>query len=106
GGEDDAVALAALAEPLAEDGLRLAAGVARHPARVHVSGVDEVHAGVDPGVEQAERHRLVDRPAKDVAAEADARYLESRAAERASVHRTIVAGLRSPCWRAGPCTRV
>ena len=49
-----------------------------HPARVDVGGVDEVEAGVDEGVEQRERGRLVGRPAEHVAAEAERRDRECR----------------------------
>jgi hypothetical protein len=66
---------------------RFAAGVARHPARIDVGGVDEIHAGVDPGIEQAEGQRLVDGPAEHVAAEAERRDLEIRAAEARAARR-------------------
>jgi len=95
GRDEHLVALAALRKPFADDRLRLAAHVPGHPARVHVGGVDEVHAGVDPGVEEAKRHLLVDGPAEDVAAEADRRDIEAGTAERAQLDRGLFHGVAS-----------
>lgn len=54
-GQDlDVVALAARLQPLADDRLAFAAGVARNPARIGVGGVDGVKAGLDEGVQQGE----------------------------------------------------
>ena len=55
------IAVAARVEPLAEDPLGVAAGVARHPRRVAVGGVDEVAARGGVRVEHVER-RLRGRP--------------------------------------------
>ena len=78
--------LALALSQLADDRLRLAAGVARHPARVHVGGVDEVEAGVDERVEQRKRGGLVGGPAEHVAAEGERRDLEAGSAERTKAH--------------------
>ncbi len=69
GGEHDLVALAALGEPGADDGLGLTAFVAGHPARIHVRRVDGVEPGVDERVQDAVAHGLVRGPAEYVAAE-------------------------------------
>ena len=68
--------------PVADDRLGLAAAVARRPGRVGVGRVDEVAAGRGVGVEHGERLRLVDRPAEDVAAEAEREDRRVRVAER------------------------
>ena len=87
GGDQDLVALGRiLLQPGADDRLRLAALVARHPARIDVGGVDEGEAGIDEGVEQLVRGRLVGRPAEHVAAEGDGGEFEARFAELALFH--------------------
>jgi len=69
GDEHDPVAPRGRAlQPVADDGFRFAALVARHPARVDVRGIDGVETGIDEAVEQAKGGRLVDGPAEDVAA--------------------------------------
>ena len=70
-------------QPLADDRLGLAALVARDPARVDVGRVDQVEAGLDEGVEQLERGRLVGGPAEDVAAEGERPDLGAGLAEMA-----------------------
>ena len=77
GGQHHAVALAAFAQPFANDGLGLATRVARHPNGVHIGRVDEVETRVDPGVEQRKRGGFVHGPAKDVAAKSQWRYLQA-----------------------------
>src|SRR3954452_3664893 len=77
-------------EPVADDGFGFAALVARHPARVHVCGIDGVEAGVDEAVEQAKSGRLVDGPAEDVAAEDERRDAKAGAAEDSEVHPAII----------------
>ena len=79
--DDDPVAVAPRGHPAAEDRLRLAPRVARHPGGVDVGGVDEVAAGGRVGVEHREGLRLVDRPAEDVAAEAEREDVEVRGAD-------------------------
>src|SRR4051812_29585866 len=76
---------------MADDGLRLAARMARHPARVDVRGVDEVEAEVHEAVEDREGGFLVGGPAEDIAAEAERRGAEAGAAEGSFVHRSIIA---------------
>jgi len=61
----------AVREPRADERLRLPAGVAVDPGGVGVGGVDEVAARRHVGVEHREGLLAVDRPAEDVAAEAE-----------------------------------
>jgi hypothetical protein len=68
-GEHHIVAIAARFEPLADDPLRVATAVARHPRRIAVGGVDEVAAGGRVIVEDGEGCVAVGRPAEHVAAE-------------------------------------
>src|SRR5262249_33699737 len=95
GGEDGLVALAACFVPVAEDGLGLAALVARRPARVDVRCVDQVEARIDAGVEQAERGRLVGGPAENVAAEGQRPDLYPRVSELARCHVPSPPGARA-----------
>ncbi len=81
GGDEDVVPVAAGGEPVADDGLRLAAPVAVDPGGVHVGGVDEVAAGRHVGVQDGEGLLLVGRPAEDVAAEGEREDLEAGGAE-------------------------
>jgi hypothetical protein len=80
------MALAALLEPAPDHALALATDVPRHPARIHVGGVDQVEAVADEGIEHCERRSLVGRPAEHVAAEGERRDHEATAAERALLH--------------------
>ena len=82
GRDDDVVAVAARRQPLADDRLRLAAVVARHPRRVDVGGVDEVAAGRGVGVEHGEGVVAVGGPAEDVAAEAEGEDVEVGAGDQ------------------------
>src|SRR5215472_12690815 len=91
GGDQHLVTLAAALEPFADDGFRLAAHVARHPAGVTVRGVDGIEASVDESVEDVERCFLVDVPAEHISAEHEWDELQIRFAEAAVLHdRTIV----------------
>ena len=76
GGDHDVGAVAARLDPLADDGLGLAALVARDPRRVRVGRVEEVAAGGRVRVEHGEGLRLVGGPAEDVAAEGEREDLE------------------------------
>ncbi len=69
GGDDHLVALAALLQPFADDGFRFAAPVARRPAGINVGGIDKVELIVHQRIQQAERGRLIRRPAEHVATE-------------------------------------
>ena len=80
------LAIAAALEPVAEHGLRLAAFVARHPARVHVGGVDEIEPGADKLVQNGERSGLIRRPAKDISAQANGRDFEARPSQLTGLH--------------------
>jgi transposase len=77
---------AARVQPLADNGLGLAALVARGPARVHVGGIDAVEARADEGVEQLERGALVGCPAEYVTAEDQRRDLQSGFSEGTLLH--------------------
>ena len=101
GGDDHLRAVAAGLEPVADDGLALAAAVAGLPSRIDVGGVDAVEAGADKGVEQRERGLLVRRPAEHVAAEDERRDLQSASAELALLHEGHFQGGPSglACWR-------
>src|SRR5690606_5284400 len=82
-GDHDRVPVAPGGQPLADDRLGLAAGVARLAPEVGVRGVDEVPARGDVGVEDGEGRVAVGRPPEDVAAEAEPRDLE---VARADLH--------------------
>ena len=71
GGQEDVVAVAALAHPAPEQRLALAALALLDPERVVVGGVEEAPAGVVVAVEHGERRRLVDRGAEEHGAEAE-----------------------------------
>jgi hypothetical protein len=64
----------------------------RHPARIGIGGVDQVEPGVDEGIQQQKRSRLVDRPAEHVAAESEWRDLESGTPQLAFFHGRAFAG--------------
>ena len=103
GGDHDLGALAARFEPVADDGFRLAALVALDPARIGVGGVDGVEAGVDEGVEQGERGRLVDVPAEHIAAQHQRRDVEIGVAEAAfhgcyTAYRSEALNFSSAAW--------
>ena len=68
------------AEGLAEEGLALAAAVA-------LGRVEEVHAGIESGVDHGTRPRLVHAPSEVVAAEADDGNLERAERPRPHVRR-------------------
>ena len=68
-GDHHVVAGAACRHPAADDRLRFTAGMAGHPRRIHVRGVDEVATRRRVRVEHIERLLLVCGPAEDVAAE-------------------------------------
>ena len=88
--EDDLISLPGSLEPVADHGLRLAALVAGHPARIDIRRVDRVEAAVHEAVEELRAGRLIDRPAEDVGAENERRDLQARAAEGAQVHDGIM----------------
>ncbi|MBP2480371.1 hypothetical protein J3A72_000663 [Stenotrophomonas sp. PvP093] len=75
------VALAAAGKPLADQRLRFAAGIARHPGRIHIGGVDQVEAGVDEGIEQGEAGLLIGAPAEHVATEGERTYMQAGTAQ-------------------------
>ncbi|KAG1469333.1 hypothetical protein G6F57_012230 [Rhizopus arrhizus] len=81
GGDQHAVALAGTLEPFADQRFRFAAGIARHPRRVHVGGVDQVEAGVDEGIEQGEAGLLIGAPAEHVATEGERTYMQAGTAQ-------------------------
>ena len=72
-------------EPVPDDRLRFATGVARRPVRVRVGGVDRVEAVIDEGIEDGEGGRLIDRPAEDVGAEHERGDVEAGGAEGATL---------------------
>ncbi|CAM2149016.1 hypothetical protein PT2222_200147 [Paraburkholderia tropica] len=86
GGDHDLVALAAAREPFADDRLRLAALVARHPGGVDVGGIDEIQARVGERVENRERGGFVGGPAEHVAAEHERCDLQGGSADPALFH--------------------
>jgi hypothetical protein len=95
GGNDHVGSLAAPLQPVADDGLRFPAMMARRPFGIDVGGVDEIEARVDEAVEQPEAHLLVRRPAEHVAAEAERRDEQFRFSESALLHsRTSLLSLR------------
>ena len=93
------VALAALGEPVADDRFRLTALVAGYPGRIRIGGVDQVQAGIDERIEHGERGRLVDVPAKHVAAECERLDFDAGPAELALAHRMMFRW-KSPDLRA------
>ena len=111
--DHDVVAVAARGHPAADDRLRTRRRGCRDPGRVRVGGVDEVAAGGRVGVEHGERLRLVDRPAEDVAAEAEREDRELRravpivayqpAADLAARRSTARRRRRAPRPAAAPC---
>src|SRR3546814_13434898 len=72
----------ARAQPAADDGLGLAAAVARHPGGVRIGGIDGIEAVFDEGVEDVEAGGLVQGPAEDVAAQDQRGDLKAGAAKR------------------------
>jgi hypothetical protein len=56
------------------------------PARISVGGIDGVEAGIDEGVEQRERGRLIDVLAEHIAAQHQGCDGDVGAAESAEVH--------------------
>jgi hypothetical protein len=96
GGDHEPVTIAARLHPLADDGFRLAALMAGHPGGIHIRCVDEVQAGIGVGVEHLERRCLVGRPAEDIAAEAQGRNHQVRAAEPTLFHLHLLDPL--PIW--------
>src|SRR5262245_37314035 len=58
-----------LLEPAADQGFRFAALVAWNPPRVSLGGIHERKAGIDERIQKHVRHRLVDGPAEDTAAQ-------------------------------------
>ena len=75
-GNDDFIASATLLEPLADDSFRFPAVIARRESGISVSSVDEIKSGGDESIEQSEGCSLIHRPAEDVPAERQRRYLE------------------------------
>src|SRR3546814_9024214 len=78
----------ARAQPAADDGLGLAAAVARHPGGVRIGGIDGIEAVFDEGVEDVEAGGLVQGPAEDVAAQDQRGDLKAGAAKRRSEEHT------------------
>src|SRR3546814_3153096 len=72
----------ARAQPAADDGLGLAAAVARHPGGVRIGGIDGIEAVLDEGVEDVEAGGLVQGPAEDVAAQDQRGDIKAGAAKR------------------------
>ena len=75
-GDDDLVASATLLEPLADDRFRFTTMIARRESGINVSSVDEIKSGGDESIEQPEGRSLIHRPAEDVPAERQRRYLQ------------------------------
>ena len=101
GRDDHAVAVAPCRHPVADDRLGFAAAIAGHPDRVRVGRVDEVATGRGVGVEHGERLRLVDRPAEDVAAEAEREDGEIRPPDRP--HQATPISVRSSAAGSAAC---
>src|SRR4051795_2371572 len=81
GGQEDVVAVAALAHPAPEQRLALATFALINPDGVVVGGVEETPAGVVVAVEDGERRPLVDRGAEEHRAEAERADGGARVAE-------------------------
>ena len=92
--DQDVVAPAALAQPRADDRLRFAAAVARHPGRVAVGGVNHPPAAGDERVEDREGRLPIGRPAEHVAAEDQRRGRQPARAECAFVRHVAPCVLR------------
>src|SRR5712671_487425 len=75
GGDDDLVASVTLLEPFADDRFRFTTTIARRESGINVSSVDQIKSGGDERIEQSEGRSLVHRPAEDVPAERQRRYL-------------------------------
>ena len=75
-GNDDFVASATLLEPLADDSFRFTTTIARRESGISVSSVDQIKSGGDESIEQPEGCSLIHRPAEDVPAERQRRYLQ------------------------------
>ena len=86
GGDDDIVTSATLLEPVPDDGLGFTAPISRRKPGIDVGGVDQIESGGDEGVEQPEGGLLIRGPAKDVAAEGQRRYFQSRISNSAFSH--------------------
>src|SRR3546814_7198389 len=76
----------ARAQPAADDGLGLAAAVARNTGGVRIGGIDGIEAVFDEGVEDVEAGGLVQGPVEDVAAQDQRGDLKAGAATRSGLH--------------------
>jgi hypothetical protein len=94
--DDDAVLQTARIDPLADDLFGLSADVPRMPGGVHVSGVDEVAARLDEGVENQQVCRFVGRPSEDVPTEAEPRDLEICAGQSRGAQHGCESGIKEP----------
>src|SRR5450759_3988679 len=81
---------------LPNNGFRFAALVAGYPARIGVGGVDGIEAGVDKGIEDGERSRLVDVPAEHIAAQHQRRDVQFGLAEPAKFHELTLRPTTNP----------
>src|SRR5204862_6924911 len=75
-GNEDFVASDALLEPLADINFRFTTTIARRESGITVSSVDQIKSGGDESIEQSEGRSLIHRPAEDVPAECQRRYLQ------------------------------
>ena len=100
-GDDHGVAVAARGHPVADDGLGLAALVARDPVRVGIGGIDEISAGRCVGVKHLEGRGLIGCPAEHIAAEAQRMDDEVGAAELNHgpiVSHRVKGSIAGRCW--------
>src|SRR5689334_18246708 len=76
--DEDFLAIAILLEPLADNGFRFPALVARRPRRVDIRRIDEVETGGYEFIKEAKGGLFIHRPAKDVSAKCKRRNFQSR----------------------------
>ena len=80
------VAAPTTGEPVADDGLRLPATVARHPHRIHIGGVDEIAAAGNVGIQHCVGAALIGGPAEHIAAQHEGKNLQARPAKGSTYH--------------------
>jgi len=86
GGDPDVTAASALPEPRAEQPLRFAAFMPRHPGRIDVRRVDHRPARFGEAIEDAKSFGTGRGPAEDIAAEHEAGRGKVAIAQGADVH--------------------